>query len=400
MRTEIPADPRHDLRPQRDRRPGDHDPPRPAGRLPGAARRRDPGRRGRQRAEIVATLVGILGLGATPRPTRCASSSTPARPTSSSPGASRRPVERRPRGDRRRRDLAQVRLEPEAVRVYPLEGGAPKTTLAAHLLGFVEPRGRRPVRGRGPLAGDPRRRAAGARSPSATRRASRTSRRPTALEAGSPGADVTLTIDASLQLAVEHEVYAAWVADRAKSVSGGRHGPGERRDPRRGDLPCPTTPTATQAVAAASPEPVPGPGRLRGLRAGLGLQDGHRRRGHRGGRRDADVRACSDQAILRLDGGKAFVTNADKGSKGEPDVPGRRGLVAQRGDVQGRAQASARPPQAAAEVLYAIVDEARLRRPDRRSMWPARSPGIVRDPARSPGARSTSPTARSARAWP
>ena len=42
---------------------------------------------------------------------------------------------------------------------------------------------------------------------------------PSTLEAGIPGVDLTLTIDASLQLAVEREVYAAWVADRAKSVS-------------------------------------------------------------------------------------------------------------------------------------------------------------------------------------
>ena len=37
--------------------------------------------------------------------------------------------------------------------------------------------------------------------------------------AGTPGADLRLTIDASLQLAVEQEVLAAWVADRAHSVS-------------------------------------------------------------------------------------------------------------------------------------------------------------------------------------
>jgi cell division protein FtsI/penicillin-binding protein 2 len=39
------------------------------------------------------------------------------------------------------------------------------------------------------------------------------------LEAGSAGADLVLTIDASLQLHLEQEVYATWVADKAKSVS-------------------------------------------------------------------------------------------------------------------------------------------------------------------------------------
>src|SRR6185436_20384712 len=36
---------------------------------------------------------------------------------------------------------------------------------------------------------------------------------------GTPGQDLTLTIDASLQAAVEQELLAAWIADRAKRVS-------------------------------------------------------------------------------------------------------------------------------------------------------------------------------------
>jgi cell division protein FtsI/penicillin-binding protein 2 len=39
------------------------------------------------------------------------------------------------------------------------------------------------------------------------------------IDGGAPGRDVTLTIDASLQLAIEEEMLAAWVADRALSVS-------------------------------------------------------------------------------------------------------------------------------------------------------------------------------------
>jgi cell division protein FtsI/penicillin-binding protein 2 len=41
----------------------------------------------------------------------------------------------------------------------------------------------------------------------------------TVLEAGAPGEDVLLTIDAGLQVAVEQELLAAWIADRAKRVS-------------------------------------------------------------------------------------------------------------------------------------------------------------------------------------
>ena len=52
-----------------------------------------------------------------------------------------------------------------------------------------------------------------------TRTASRSSRREHTIQAGTPGADLSLTIDAGLQLAVEQEVMAAWVADRAHSVS-------------------------------------------------------------------------------------------------------------------------------------------------------------------------------------
>ena len=38
-------------------------------------------------------------------------------------------------------------------------------------------------------------------------------------QAGVAGTDVRLTIDAGLQLRVEQELFAAWVADRAKRIS-------------------------------------------------------------------------------------------------------------------------------------------------------------------------------------
>lgn len=114
--------------------------------------------------------------------------------------------------------LPGIGLEPEPVRVYPQVGGGPGTTLAAHLLGFVNSAG---VGQYGveqyyqsALAGQPTvfvaaRSATGSANPGEG-----------AVEsAGSPGVDLTLTVDAGLQLALEQELLAAWVADRAMSVS-------------------------------------------------------------------------------------------------------------------------------------------------------------------------------------
>jgi cell division protein FtsI/penicillin-binding protein 2 len=116
------------------------------------------------------------------------------------------------------RDLAHLALEPEQVRVYPQEGGAPGTSLAAHLLGFVNREGQGQYgieeRWQEQLAGSDR----------VVLALRDGDGRPIlegaeVLEAGSPGADLVLTIDASLQLHLEQEVYATWVADKAKSVS-------------------------------------------------------------------------------------------------------------------------------------------------------------------------------------
>jgi cell division protein FtsI (penicillin-binding protein 3) len=115
--------------------------------------------------------------------------------------------------------LAALGLEPVAVRVYPNPGGAPGTTLASQVLGFVT------VNGRGNygieqqydsyLAGRPKVLAA-ARDPYG--RPLGSSAR--VLDPGVDGVDIRLTIDARLQLQLEKELYAAWVADDAKRVSG------------------------------------------------------------------------------------------------------------------------------------------------------------------------------------
>src|SRR5215210_188851 len=114
--------------------------------------------------------------------------------------------------------IEAVMLEPEPVRVYPHEGGGPDSTLAAHLLGFVNRDG---VGQYGveqyyqeQLAGRPR--IVHAEKDVAARAIPDTI---VVEDDGAPGEDMSLTIDAGLQLALEQEVLAAWAADRAKSVS-------------------------------------------------------------------------------------------------------------------------------------------------------------------------------------
>ena len=111
-----------------------------------------------------------------------------------------------------------ISLEPEPLRVYPQTGGGPESSLAAHLLGFVnrESEGQYGVEQfyQDTLAWAPR-------VVVAQRDVDGRTRPETAVveEAGTPGEDLRLTIDASLQLAVEQELLAAYIADDAKSVS-------------------------------------------------------------------------------------------------------------------------------------------------------------------------------------
>ena len=114
--------------------------------------------------------------------------------------------------------VTAVALEDEPVRVYPQPGGAPGTSLAAQLLGFVNREGEgqygveqryQEVLGGLPRITVARRDVNGRPIPDTTR----------VVDAGVPGDDIRLTIDASLQLAVEQEVLATQLADEAKKVS-------------------------------------------------------------------------------------------------------------------------------------------------------------------------------------
>ena len=108
-------------------------------------------------------------------------------------------------------ELVGLDLEPMPVRFYPNNGGSPDTTLASQLLGFVtdDGEGRYGVEqfGQDQLAG----------SDAATADLTALTDAP-ALP--SDGGELRLTINASLQLRLEKELYAAWVANKSPRVSG------------------------------------------------------------------------------------------------------------------------------------------------------------------------------------
>ncbi|HTS14934.1 MAG TPA: penicillin-binding protein 2 [Candidatus Sulfotelmatobacter sp.] len=114
--------------------------------------------------------------------------------------------------------LLQLDLIPQPYRIYPDPGGAPDTTLANQLLGFVNAAGQGQygveqyyqdeLAGRAEVI-------AGARDVNGQPMQGDQS----VVDPGQAGADLQLTLDASLQLQIEKELYAAYVADGAASAS-------------------------------------------------------------------------------------------------------------------------------------------------------------------------------------
>ncbi|HYI22721.1 MAG TPA: penicillin-binding transpeptidase domain-containing protein, partial [Candidatus Limnocylindrales bacterium] len=104
--------------------------------------------------------------------------------------------------------LVALGLEAHPVRFYPSPGGAPGTTLANQLLGFVTDDGQ----GRYGIEQASDELLAGSGGPTANAAGQE--------DVPTTGGSVQLTIDASLQLALENELQAAYVADKAHRVSG------------------------------------------------------------------------------------------------------------------------------------------------------------------------------------
>ena len=325
---EIARSPRRHLRPDRHRPPGHDRRPRPARRGGRPARRRPAGAR----------PADDPGPPARPRRGRarrpCARGSRAASRTSSSPAAS---TPRWPSGSGRpARDeqVVGISLEPEPERVYPQAGGGPDSTLAAHLLGFVNRENVGPVRRRAVLPGGPGRRAARRSSPSATRAAG-PCRRPRSSRPGVAGEDLRLTIDAGLQLAARAGAPGGVDRRRGQERLGRGHGPVHRRDLRRGDLPV----VRRQRLSRRSrppTRPLHRPGRVARLRAGLGVQDDDRDRGPGGGHGHAARRKIKDIGTLKLDGGKTQDRQRRPQGHGLDHVRGRHRLLPQRRRGQGR----------------------------------------------------------------
>jgi cell division protein FtsI/penicillin-binding protein 2 len=224
--------------------------------------------------------------------------------------------------------LPGVGLEPEAQRVNPQPGGGPSTSLAAHLLGFVNREGVGQYgveqRYQDILAGAPQ--VVIAQRDARSRAMPETSQ---TVASGVPGSDLRLTIDAGLQLAVEQELLAAWVADHPSSVSA------IVMDPYTGEIYAHASYPSYDgndfaSVMAATPgrflDPVVStvyePGSvMKMLTALAGFQLGT----------VTPATRFNDTGTLRLDGGKSEINDADRRAKGWMDL--RDGIAQSRNVV-------------------------------------------------------------------
>jgi cell division protein FtsI/penicillin-binding protein 2 len=211
------------------------------------------------------------------------------------------------------KQVSAVSLEAEPQRMYPQAGGGPASSLAANLLGFVnrDGCGQYGVEQsyQATLAGQPRivvaqRDASGQPVLDAA----------SVTQEGQPGTDLHLTIDAGLQLRVEQELLAAWVADRAKRVSA------VVMDPYTGEVYAEATYPSYdgndyQAIAASNPsrfiDPVVAsvyePGSVfKMMTAAAALTNGT----------VTPTTRVKDTGVLLLDNGKTKIDDADRKAMG------------------------------------------------------------------------------------
>jgi cell division protein FtsI (penicillin-binding protein 3) len=210
--------------------------------------------------------------------------------------------------------LTGISLEVESARVYPQAGGAKGTTLAAGLIGFVN----RDGQGQYGVEQYYDDRLAGAPTVFEAEKGADGRAIPDTeliVQPGVPGADLRLTIDAGLQLAVEQEALAAWIADGAASVSA------VVMNPYNGEVLAEATYPSYDAndyrtIAADDPsrfvDPVISsvyePGSVfKMLTVVAGLEQGT----------VTPTTVLQDQKVLVLDDGKARVRDADRKSMGE-----------------------------------------------------------------------------------
>ena len=209
--------------------------------------------------------------------------------------------------------LTNITLEAEPLRVYPQEGGGPDTSLAAQLIGFVNQasQGQYGIEQhyQDTLGGSPRvlvseRDVNGRPMPETA-----------VVEApGTTGEDLRLTIDAGLQLHLEQELLAAWIADKAQSVSA------VVMDPYTGEVYAEATypsydANAYKTVASQDPgrfvDPVVSsvyePGSVfKMMTAAAALE----------ARTVTTTTMIKDTGTLRLDGGTQKVSDADRRGRG------------------------------------------------------------------------------------
>ena len=207
-------------------------------------------------------------------------------------------------------ELPGVSLTPVRVRYYPQPGGAAGSSLASHVLGFVNSDGV----GQYGIESYYDDQLAGTSQVTRLERGADGIERQVEVSAARPGSDLQLSIDAGLQTLVEQEVATAGVANQAESVSV------VVMDPFSGDLLSSASWPSYDAnrynvVAARDPRrfvdptisSVYEPGSvMKAMTSVAGIESGV----------VTPRTVIDDQSVLRLDYGENSVRNADHRSKG------------------------------------------------------------------------------------